>query len=304
MTRDRKDRSANWLIEAHGGSLLRLANVTGFTKCEAVESVLTFPKQMPDGLLEVTFSHRSEPDPFLIEVEVFPDRESLDQLRDDAAMVILTRNVLPDILILVLRPKGNAAIPEEIVVASPHGMSEMRLRIRVVNLWTLSAESLLEMNDVGLIPWVPLTQWNGSPESLLRTCRDRIVSEGPAREVGNLLAATRTMAEIRYNDFNLLKLFEEIPMTMEKVFNASPFIQRLKADSQREGMREGMREGKRETSSQLIIRQLTKRFGTVPNDLMARLATVTDEAKLLDIVDCAYECNDLHEFLTALPPTH
>ncbi|MSU77449.1 MAG: hypothetical protein EXS16_05050 [Gemmataceae bacterium] len=262
--------------------------------------MLTFPKQILDGLLDVTFAHRPHTDPFLIEVEVYPDRETLDQLRDDAAMVILARGVLPDILIIVLCPKGNAVIPDEIVVPSAHGMSELRLRIRVVNLWTLSAELLLATNDVGLILWVPLTQWNGPPEDLLRTCREKIVNDGPPREIGNLLAATRTMAEMRYNDVNLLRLLEEIPMTMEKVYNASPFIQRLRAESQHEGLREGMREGKRETSSQLIIRRLTKRFGGVPLDFSAQLAAVSNETQLLELVEFAYECDSLERFLAAM----
>lgn len=85
-------------------------------------------------------------------------------------------------------------------------------------------------------------------------------------------------------------------MTMEKVYNASPFIQRLKAESQREG--------KRENSSQLILRRLTKRFGDVSSDLPARLAAVTDEAKLLDLVDVAFECDTLDQFLSAMPSMH
>src|ERR1700691_4005344 len=102
MTRDRKDRSANWIVEHHGGSLLHLAQISNFTFCRAAQAVLSFPKRMPDGLLDVTFPDRPAPDPFLIEVESYPDQETVRQLRDDAAMVLLTRGVLPDILLLIL----------------------------------------------------------------------------------------------------------------------------------------------------------------------------------------------------------
>lgn len=107
MARDRKDRSANWIIDHFGGSMLRLAKISNFTSWRAVASVLTFPKQTPDGLLEVTFSDRTGPDLFLIEVESFPDKETLTQLRDDAIMVLLTRRVLPDVLLFVLAPTGD-----------------------------------------------------------------------------------------------------------------------------------------------------------------------------------------------------
>jgi hypothetical protein len=162
MERERKDRSASWIIERHGDSLLRLAKVSGFTSWKASSTVMSFPKQMPDGLLDVTFPNRSGPDPFLIEIETYPDQETSAQLRDDAAMVLLTRGVLPDILLIVLHPKGNLVVSPEQVLASAHGLSELRLRIHVVNLWTVPAAELLAANDVGLIPWVPLADFTGS----------------------------------------------------------------------------------------------------------------------------------------------
>ncbi len=47
MTRDRKDRSANWIIERHGDSLLRLAKISGFTNWRPAQTVLSFPKGNP-----------------------------------------------------------------------------------------------------------------------------------------------------------------------------------------------------------------------------------------------------------------
>ena len=162
MARDRKDRSANWIIERHGGSVLRLANITNFTSWQAAATVMSFPKQIPDGLLDVTFPDRSSPDPFLIEVETDPGADIAEQLRRDAAMVLLARGVLPDILLLVLARKGKLSMPEDQTIRSAHGLAELHLRIRVVNLWTLSANELLAAHDVGLIPWVPLTDYTGS----------------------------------------------------------------------------------------------------------------------------------------------
>ena len=113
MARERKDRSGNWYIDRHGGALLRLAPVQGIVSWTAAHNVLSFPKQVPDGLLDVTFQGKDTPDPFLIEIESYPDQETVKQVRRDLAMVLLTRGVIPDILVLVLHPKGNLRIAAE-----------------------------------------------------------------------------------------------------------------------------------------------------------------------------------------------
>jgi hypothetical protein len=218
MSRERKDRSANWIIDSHGDSLLRLAKITGFTSWQPTQTVLSFPKQMPDGLLDVTFPDRASPDPFLIEIESYPDAETLVQLRNDAAMVLLARGVLPNILLFVLFPKGNLTLNEEQVIRSSHGLTEVRLKVTVLHLWLMSAEELLAANDPGLIPLVPLARYQGSHESLLQQCADRIRQQAPPEEVGNLLAVTSAMAEKRCNDVDLLKTAWRITHVMAEDF--------------------------------------------------------------------------------------
>jgi hypothetical protein len=134
LARDRKDRSVSWYMAHLGGSLLRLAPVGPFVAWRAAQTVLAFPKQVPDGLLDVTFADKPTPDPFLIEIEVYPEQETLEQIRKDVAMVLLTRDVVPDVLLLVLRPRGNLSLGPEQTVASARGLTELRLRIHAVNL--------------------------------------------------------------------------------------------------------------------------------------------------------------------------
>jgi hypothetical protein len=50
--REEKDRSAKWLLEHHGDSVLRLGGVRGFTAWRSVRPELTHPRQLPDGLTE------------------------------------------------------------------------------------------------------------------------------------------------------------------------------------------------------------------------------------------------------------
>jgi hypothetical protein len=321
MARDRKDRSASWFMEHHGGSLLRLAHLGNVVSWQAAQTVLGFPKQIPDGLLDVTFPDKPAPDPFLIEIESYPEPDTLDQIRKDLAMVLLTRGVIPDILLLVLRPKGNLAISPEQVVSSARGLTELRLKIHVVTLWTVPAEELLTAGDVGLIPWVPLAHYDGSPEALLAQCRLRIEQQAKPEEKDNLLAVTRVMAEARYNDPQLLSLLlgGQI-MSFEKVLLDTPAGQRFLAERERETAqrveretaqrveretaqrveRETAQRVERETARKHILRLLQARFGSVPEEVSAQLDAVQEQPKLDELLLVVMSCPDLQAFRQAI----
>ena len=96
------------------------------------------------------------------------------------------------------------------------------------------------------------------------------------------------MAEMRYNDLDLMNLLGVSPMSMQKVIDASPWLRSIKADTARE------------TASHMILRRLEKRFGAVPEDMAAHLRTVTDLQQLDTLLDVAYECSDLEGFRVAL----
>lgn len=85
-------------------------------------------------------------------------------------------------------------------------------------------------------------------------------------------------------------------MTMEKIINASPWIQRLRA----EAARNASIEAARETVTDAILRRLSKRFGPVPEDVAAQLHGIADQPKLDALLDEAYECADLAKFRAAL----
>jgi hypothetical protein len=68
----------------------------------------------------------------------------------------------------------------------------------VVELWTVPAEDLLATGDVGLIPWVPLAQFDGPPDLIFRECRARIDHDAQPEEHENLLAVSQVLAGLRY----------------------------------------------------------------------------------------------------------
>ena len=314
MARDRKDRSVSWFMAHHGGSLLRLAPVGPFLAWHAAQTVLSFPKQIPDGLLDVTFADKANPDPFLIEIETYPEQDTPEQIRKDVAMVLLTRGVLPDVVLVVLCPKGNLALSREQVLRSTHGLTELRLRVHLVNLWTVPAEDLLAAGDVGLIPWVLLAHYEGPPEALLQECRQRIEQQGRPEERDNLLAITRVMAETRYNDAQLLSILGGRIMGFERALLATPAGQRIidqkVAEIKRQFEEEATRkaeeatrkaeEAAQETARNDVLRVLRRRFSSVPEDVAGQLEAIQTQQKLGDLLDLAVVCPNLEVFRQAL----
>jgi hypothetical protein len=254
--------------------------------------VLGFPKQMPDGLLDVTFAGKPDPDPFLIEIEAYPDQETLEQIRRDLAMVILTRNVIPDILVVVLLPKGNLRIDPKHIAASANGWTELAVTVRVVNMWEVSADKLLAADDAALAAWAPLARYDGTPHQLLQKCRERIESAAPPEKQANLLAVAQVMAETRYNDVESLSILGERIMSLAEALLKTPAGKRMLAKRDRNTQRK--------TTRKNILSLLETRFGSVPKGLARQLNAVNDSKKLDELLRHAATCATLDAFGAAL----
>jgi hypothetical protein len=80
------DRSSKWLLDHHGAALLRLAGISDIAFCRTVQPEVVQPRQTPNGLLEVRFPGRDDPDYFLIEIATDPERRNTDQVLRGALM--------------------------------------------------------------------------------------------------------------------------------------------------------------------------------------------------------------------------
>lgn len=200
------DKSSKWLIEHHGDAMLRLAGIAGIVSWKPLPAEVVQPGQLPDGILDVLLAGESEPAPFVIEIATFPERRVEEQLTRDAMLVCLNRRELPEVITLVLRPKGRLRVPEVISLRSRGGGTGLELRCRVVDLWTVPAEQLLATDDPGFMPWVPLCRHGGRPETVLRRCRETTDQRAAEEERDSLLAVTQVLAGLRYHDRGLLSI--------------------------------------------------------------------------------------------------
>ncbi len=245
---------------------------------------------MPDGLLEVRLQGESEDDLFLLEVATYPDRRVENQLTRDVMLVYLDRGQLPETVTLVLRPKGKFRVPSGRNLRSPRGLSSCRLSWRVVELWTIPAEALLRTGDVGLIPWVPLTDFADPPEAIIQRCREAIDANAPPGETANFLAVTQVLTGLRYNkDAGLLTVLLSL-LGGRQAMLESPVIQDL------------LTAQARTTAQEDIVTFLEERFGHVPEDFAMEIRSVVEEDRLRELVRKAASCADLEAFRKALAP--
>src|SRR5581483_9392854 len=185
----------------------QVGGITGFSSWKAVQAETVAPRRLPDGLIEVRFPGETEPTLVLVEIETYPDADVDRQLLDDLMLIAVDRKVVPEVVSLVLKPKGNLSVTGSAERIGARGRTRIGGTWPVVRLWELDAETLFAAGDVGLIPWVPLTRSTDSPDVLMTRCRDRLaVVPDPADRAG-LIAVTYILAGLAFPDRRFLNLF-------------------------------------------------------------------------------------------------
>lgn len=237
------------------------------------------PRRLPDGLLEVEITGNSQPVPFLLELATYPEQRVSEQVLSDVAIVYLERRILPEMLSIVLQPKGRVRVAGRHQIRSLVGLTGWSLRWRVVELWKLRAEDALASDRVGVIPWVPLMRFSGQPERLLRECRNRIDRDAPDEQRENLLVVTQVLAGLRYNDLDLNAFFGGISGMLELPILKEAAIERQKKD---------------------ILSVLEARFDAVPGSLIDQVQTIHDEDRLDELIRHAARARTLKAFERAL----
>jgi hypothetical protein len=130
---------------------------------------------------------------------------------------------------------------------------------------------------------VPLAQFDGPPEPIVRVCRTRIDREAPTGEHENMLAVTQLLARLRYND---AKLFEILGG--RKAMTKSLFLDDVKE--------EWTREATREAAIENLMTVLVARFGDKAGALENSLKAIDDAARLKELIKHAATARSLNSF--------
>ncbi|OWK45304.1 hypothetical protein [Fimbriiglobus ruber] len=266
--RQDKDRSGKWLLTHHGDAILKLAGLDGFTTWRPLQPETVAPRRLADGLLEVRFPGEDQPTLVLVEIETYPSSDADRQVLEDLFLINLVRGVVPDVVMLVLRPKGNVEVSGVAERVSRRATARLAGSWRVTRLWELNADDLLATGDAGLVPWVPLARSGDPPEDVLRRCKDALDRVTEKRDYQGLSAVTRILAGLAYPGHKMLDLFgEERAMIESPVLDEAYALMRKLAKEEaeayiRESIREGVREGleKQQKDFEKLHKQMEEEF--------------------------------------------
>jgi hypothetical protein len=137
--------------------------------------------------------------------------------------------------------------------------------------------------DPGLVPWVPLSKFEGPSGPLFQQCRAIIDQKAKPEEKENLLAVTQILARLRYNAEEAKALFGGDRPMIE-----SPLLTEI--------VEEAMAKGKAEAKQQDIVEVLESRFTLPTPEMVSTLRSIRDLKKLDDLLRQALRCADLQTF--------
>jgi hypothetical protein len=279
MARQRFDMSSKWMLHNQGKGVLSVGGLKGVRRIEPMPGEIVQARKYPDGLLKVFLGNEQKPNHVLVEIATCPEKRAMKQALDALTLAYSVLGHLPDLLMLILRPKGAFRITGKYEVRGKLELSRLTGEWKPVEMWTQPAEEFLEKGDVGAVPLVTLMQFDGPPEELLQRCAEKIEREAHSKDRANLLAVSQVLTELRFPDPELLKL-----LGGAKVMIESPMLQKMRA----------------ETLHEAILDLLKDRFGTVSLDVTNRLREVLDEKKLRKLIKIGAKCADLKGFREAL----
>ncbi len=134
---------------------------------------------------------------------------------------------------------------------------------RVINLWEVDVNLVFEQNIRTLLPFVPILK-GGGEEQMVRQALRELRADEELSELESLLSF--------FSTFVLeLPVVQEIMRWDMAVLRESPLAQELFREGQLEGQREGRVEGQLEGELTLVLRQLTRRVGTLDESLVQRV---------------------------------
>lgn len=283
MERFRYDRSSKWLITHHGNHILYLGNVRDVVAWKPGPGEVVQPRKLPDGLLDVKRRGDSQYHPYIVEIETYADRRVPEDLLDDMMLVYQDRRELPDVMVVVLRPKGNVEVNADIEVQSRGRLAKLSASWQVVPVWEVDGAQLLATEEPGLMPWVPLTKLEGPPEPIFQECRRVIDEKGSQAEHDNLLAVTQVLMGLVYNDQRLFDIFGGKEAMIE-----SPVLNNL--------IDEQVTERLAKQNFALVVEVLQDRFETLPSEVVEQLRSISDPQRLKELVREAAKSADLDSF--------
>jgi predicted transposase YdaD len=169
----------------------------------------------------------------------------------------LYRLPITQVVVLLLPPTP------ETVIETAFSIETTRHEYRVISMWEENPEPFLK--DSALLPLAPLTATT-QPQTLLQRVVARVNQLEP-RQRAEISAYTQILAGLKYKKDLIRNLFREGMMRESVIY------QEILAEGEERGEQRGRQQGERS----LILRQLTRRMGELPQQVLERIETLSLE---------------------------
>jgi len=143
-------------------------------------------------------------------------------------------------VVIYLR-KGGEVATSPLIRTLPDGEEFLRFHFRVIQLYEIPYEELMEKDLPGLLPLVPLAKGGAKREVIEQIIARLSPQEGPARK--ELLALTRLFASLALKSLvDQIWLRRRFEM-LKDILRETPAYQEILEEGREEGLEKGLREG-------------------------------------------------------------
>ncbi|MBX9256954.1 Rpn family recombination-promoting nuclease/putative transposase [Desmonostoc muscorum CCALA 125] len=169
-------------------------------------------------------------------------------------------------VVVLLLPPG-----PETVIETAFEVETTRHEYRVICMWEENPEPFL--NDAALLPLAPLAATT-QPQVLLQQVVTKVNQLEP-RQRPEISAYTQILAGLKYNQDLIRQLFREGMMRESVIYQE--ILREGEQRGEQRGREQGREQGRKAEGQLLILRQLTRRVGELPQEVLERIETLSLE---------------------------
>ena len=145
-------------------------------------------------------------------------------------------------------------------------------RYRVIKLWEEDPQQFF--SNPALLPFAVLAQTRNS-EELLRAVAERVNQIEPESERRELSTVVQLMAGLQYKEELIESIFREGMMRESVMYQK--ILREGEQQGLQQGLQQGRQEGRREEACSLILRQLHRRLGHLPDEVVSQIRDLSLE---------------------------
>ncbi len=201
---------------------------------------------------------------------------------------VLARSVynLPVLSCVIYLLKDGTIPQSPLLVTFPGGKKVHEFHFESIEIGKLSADDILDLNIIALIPLIPLTKDGTSRDTLIQMfteLKERCEASGLEAQLSDLEVVSYTLASLVLQRKNVLDLewlirrFRE----MHEIIRDTPIYQEILREGREEGLEQGIEQGSLNASRRILLLVIQIRFPVLAS-LAQELANLVKDENILD----------------------